>query len=105
MPEEVIPARTRTVLMYPDKVVKIPTSDEGLLGNSMEYATFNDPEGIPVAPCRFEVVNDELHVLIMDRVEPISGAFNDESMPWWVGFVDCGQVGHLPNGELVAYDL
>lgn len=103
-PEEVIPARTRTVLMYPDKVVKIPTSDEGLLGNSMEYRTFNDPEGIPVAPCRFEVINDTSE-LVMDRVEPVIGAFKDKDMPWWVGFVDCGQVGHLPNGELVAYDL
>jgi hypothetical protein len=41
----------------------------------------------------------------MDRVTPVIGAFSDKSMPWWVSFVDCGQVGHLPNGELVAYDL
>lgn len=105
MPEEVIPARTRTVLMYEKVVVKIPASEEGFLGNSMEYATHTDPEGIPVAPCRFVDINDEVTVLVMDRVTPVQGAFNDKSMPWWVGFVDCGQVGYLPNGELVAYDL
>jgi hypothetical protein len=60
---------------------------------------------IPVAPCRFEDINEELSVLVMDRVTPVIGAFSDKSMPWWVSFVDCGQVGHLPNGELVAYDL
>ena len=32
MPSEVIRARTRTVLLYSDKVVKIPTTDEGWLG-------------------------------------------------------------------------
>lgn len=104
-PEEVLPARTRTVLMYPDVVVKIPTTDEGWLGNSMEYRTFQDPEGIPVAPCRWHEVSEDLVVLVMERVTPVVGAFNDKSMPWWVSYVDCGQVGHLPNGKLVAYDL
>lgn len=104
-PEEVLPARTRTVLVYPDVVVKIPTTDEGWLGNSMEYRTFQDPEGIPVAPCRWHEVSEDLVVLVMERVTPVVGAFNDKSMPWWVSYVDCGQVGHLPNGKLVAYDL
>lgn len=105
LPEEVIPARTRTVLMYSDKVIKVPTSEEGMLGNSMEYATFNDPEGIPVAPCEWLIVDADTVVLVMDRVEPVKGAFSNKSMPWWVSYVDCGQVGHLPSGELVAYDL
>ena len=106
-PEEIIKARTRTVLMYPDVVVKIPTTDEGWLGNSMEFSTFQrgGDDEIPVAPCRFEDINEELSVLVMDRVTPVIGAFSDKSMPWWVSWVDCGQVGHLPNGELVAYDL
>ena len=104
-PDDVLVARTRTVLMYSDKVVKIPTTDEGWLGNSIEYKTYQDPEGIPVAPCRFEAVNDDVHVLVMDRVVPVHDAFSDKSMPWWVSCVDCGQVGHLPSGELVAYDL
>lgn len=104
-PEDVLVARTRTVLMYPDKVVKIPTTDEGWSGNSLEYATYQDPEGIPVAPCRVEAVNDDVHVLVMDRVVPVHDAFSDKSMTWWVSYVDCGQVGYLPSGELVAYDL
>ena len=93
--------------MYPDVVVKIPTTDEGWLGNSMEFSTFQrgGDDEIPVAPCRFEDINEELTVLVMERVTPVIGAFSDKSMPWWVSFVDCGQVGHLPNGELVAYDL
>lgn len=86
MPEEVLAARTRTVLMYPDFVVKVPTTEEGLLGNSMEFATYNDPEGIPVAPCRWLNVTDDVVALVMDRVEPVTGAFSDKSMPWWVGF-------------------
>lgn len=104
-PEEVIVARTRTVLMYPDFVVKVPTTEEGLLGNSMEFATYNDPDGIPVAPCRWVEVNGDVTALVMDRVAPVRGAFSDKSMPWWVSMVDCGQVGHLSDGTLVAYDL
>lgn len=104
-PEEVLVARTRTVLMYPEFVVKVPTTEEGLLGNSMEFATYSDPEGIPVAPCRWLKVNDDVTALVMDRVTPVRNAFSDKSMPWWVGMVDCGQVGHLPDGTLVAYDL
>ena len=105
VPEEVIAARTRTVLVYSDVVVKVPTTEEGMLGNSMEWSTFNDPEGIPVAPCRWHDVDEHMSVLVMDRVTPVVGAFSDATMPWWVSYVDCGQVGHLPNGELVAYDL
>lgn len=103
-PEEVIESRTRTVLMYDGVVVKIPRNDEGVLANSMELRTYLDPEGIPVAPVMsFDL--DGLNVNVMERVSPHPYAFQDKGLPWWVGCVDCGQVGYRDNGELVAYDL
>lgn len=103
-PESTIRGRTRLVLMYPDVVVKIPLNDEGEISNRLEYRTYSDPEGIPVAPVKLVDVGT-IQVAIMEHVIPHPKAFSDPSMPWWVSYVDCGQVGHLPDGRLVAYDL
>lgn len=103
-PEEIIESRTRTVLMYDGFVIKIPKNDEGAIANGMEIRTYQDPEGIPVAPvCGFYV--DGTLITVMERVSPHPYAFRDRGLPWWVGCVDCGQVGYRDNGELVAYDL
>lgn len=103
-PEEVITGRTRTVLIYSGVVIKIPTCDEGIIANGREYRTYTAEDGIPTAPVSLVCI-DEVIVAVMERITPHPSAFSDPDMPWWVGSVDCGQVGYRANGELVAYDL
>lgn len=103
-PEEVIVARTRTVLVYEGVVIKIPTCDEGVIANARECREYAHGDGIPMAPVSLVLIDDVV-VSVMERVNPHPSAFSDPSMPWWVGSVDCGQVGYRDNGELVAYDL
>ncbi|SIH36574.1 Uncharacterised protein [Mycobacteroides abscessus subsp. abscessus] len=103
-PEEVVAARTRTVLLYEGVVIKIPTCDEGVRANSREFHEYSCGDGIPVAPVTLVPI-DGVVVSVMERVSPHPNAFSDPGMPWWVGCVDCGQVGYRATGELVAYDL
>lgn len=40
----------------------------------------------------------------MEKVEPLEKV-DYKNLPFWVGVVDCGQVGYDKTGKLVAYDL
>lgn len=40
----------------------------------------------------------------MEKVEPLEKV-DYKNLPFWVGMVDCGQVGYDKTGKLVAYDL
>lgn len=96
--------RTRAVFDTQDgNVIKIPYTDEGFMANHREVTTSNteDPY-IPIAKCQHEE-KDGVAVLVMEKVTPTKANYNE--MPDWVMSVDCGQVGYLPDGRLVAYDL
>lgn len=85
-----------------DWVIKVPVNEDGMLDNARESA-HADP-GIPLAPC--ELIDDHpdgVPVLRMRRVREVFIPHAEQ--PFWMGFVDCGQVGYLPDGTLVAYDL
>lgn len=109
VPAEV--GRTRHVLMYEDRVVKVALDEEGCDANDFE-ASYSEEHGkdgfIPIADSRIEVWNAPsgrpVAVLVMERVTPYFSASYSE-MPDWVGYVDCAQVGHDREGRLVAYDL
>lgn len=102
-PEDVLIGRTRTVLLYSGFVVKIPTCEEGDLDGLTERCTYLRSD-FPIAPIA-GVDIDGVAVNIMERVDPVPNAFSDLTMPRWVSYVDCGQVGYRRNGELVAFDL
>jgi hypothetical protein len=85
-------------------VVKVPSNWDGFMDNGRE-AAWEDAE-IPIASCSIQDIGEEertsFPVLIMEKVKPLNDLSN---APQWVGFVDCGQVGHTTDGKLVAYDL
>lgn len=109
VPAEV--GRTRHVLMYEDRVVKVALDEEGCDANDFE-ASYSEEHGktgyIPIADARLESWRTPsgrpVAVLVMERVTPYFGASYSE-MPDWVGYVDCAQVGHDSEGRLVAFDL
>ena len=95
---------TRAVFDLQDgTVAKVAVSDEGMMANAREAA--HTDSFIPLAPCRIDWDPDlEVSYLIMDRVDPVyTIAYKD--LPPWASWVDCAQVGRLPDGTLVAYDL
>lgn len=99
LPKEI--GRTRTVYLDADWVYKVPRNSEGYLANYLEarhYAKQTTATYIPIAEC-YLIEND---VLKMRRAQ---ACFDDyDSLPDWVGAVDCAQVGYV-DGRLVAYDL
>ena len=85
-----------------DWVIKVPCTEDGMLDNVRE-ARHDDP-GIPLASC--ELLDDHpdgVPLLRMRRIREV--VLPHSQQPEWVGFVDCGQVGYLPDGTLVAFDL
>lgn len=106
-PEDVLVSRTRTVLMYQDFVVKVATNGLGALANGYELAASQETDPfIPVAPTRRVDTETVGRVIVMDRVAPVGpSVLREAGCPDWVGYVDCAQVGYLPDGRLVAYDL
>lgn len=108
VPAEV--GRTRHVLMYEDRVVKVALDEEGCDANDFE-ASYSGEHGktgyVPIADSKIEVWQTpsgrDVAVLVMERVTPYSAPYSE--MPDWVGYVDCAQVGHDREGRLVAYDL
>lgn len=108
VPAEV--GRTRHVLMYEDRVVKVALDEEGCDANDFE-ASYSEQYGkdgyIPIADSKLETWTTpsgrEVMVLVMERVTPFHAPYSE--MPDWVMSVDCAQVGHDREGRLVAYDL
>ena len=103
-------ARTRLVFKDADRgmVIKVPFTGEGEMANYAEARAYRnyveDSENyIPVAKCHMTGSGD-IYVLEMEQVAPVKNPYSPE-YPDWVSLVDCGQVGHDKNGELVAYDL
>lgn len=83
-------------------VIKIPLNWDGICANSREADWTN--VHIPLAPCHIAWKGDDQPVLRMQRVMVIPDA-EQRVLPSWVAEVDCAQVGYLPDGRLVAFDL
>lgn len=96
--------RTRAVFDTEDgNVLKIPYTDEGFIANRGEVMTSEAEDAyIPIAKCWHDE-KDGVSVLVMEKVTPAKADY--KNMPDWIYSVDCGQVGYLPDGRLVAYDL
>ncbi len=55
------------------------------------------------ARCKIININD-VGCLLMERLEVING-HGTPNLPYWVDFIDCGQVGYDKKGRLKAYDF
>lgn len=100
------------------RVVKIPYTKLGILSSEREikhYESFlslpadgefnPEEEWIPTAECRYLNLGfRHIPLLTMERLFEFP-KFDDENLPSWVQWVDCGQVGFNSKGVLVAYDL
>lgn len=102
---------TRIVFMFDDYVLKVPANERGIVNNKSEAEHYRSHwnEYMPLSPCSlydYMLVEHKLAlpVLHMERVKLI-GSEGMENLPDWVGSVDGSQVGHLPDGTLVAYDV
>ena len=114
---------TRRTFLSPDKkyVLKFPTFEGGVTANRIEHEIYRkymsgDEDGVQYAPCRLI----QKTVLLMRACKEIYGdsqGCEDASSiidwipegegrpyPDWAESIDCGQVGMLPNGKVVAYD-
>lgn len=112
-------SRTRVVFRTGDgHVIKVPITNEGEMANINEFNySQNENSYIPVTPTeqyRDSFIPDDLFVIIAQEVTPAhisstSANYIDDGeacdFPDWVRGVDCQQVGYLPDGRLVAYDL
>lgn len=101
--------RTRVAFLFPTYVVKLPVTYAGIGDNDWEGSVSNipgDTENIQYARTRLHY-EGEIPVLLMERVEwqttdKLIALYGE--VPWWVDFVDCGQVGLNRRGRLVAFD-
>ena len=98
-------------------VLKVPLTPRGVEANEREAEVFklggfpleNDEViEVKLAPCRLMDING-IEVLVMTRVRPVNEirtqAGVQDVLPDWVALIDDEQVGYLPDGTLVAYDL
>jgi hypothetical protein len=95
--------RHRRVFKRGNFVIKVPINDFGLASNFREAKTYQCTSegwlfGIRYAACRLD---KNENFLIMEYVNVKK---YDNSLPSWVGYVDCQQVGYNRRGHLVAYD-
>jgi hypothetical protein len=101
--------RHRCVYLCPSGhyVIKFPINSDGEVANIEEAQAYKNGRGC-VAKCRLFEYN-EACCLIMEAV-----AFPDDGEAWhqwsqtlpkWVKYIDCWQVGYNRKGELVAYDF
>lgn len=105
--------RNRNVFeMQNNYVVKIPRNPDGCVDNDWEGSVSNSPETFndmnEIQYPRTRIVDFEgFPVLFMEKVEYLT---HDEichllgKEPWWVGCIDCGQVGVTKCNRLVAFD-
>jgi hypothetical protein len=95
--------QTRAVFDIGDGwVVKLPLNWDGICANSHE-ADWTSID-IPLAPCHIVWNDDDQPVLRMQRVTEALH-IDRADLPRWTDWVDCAQVGYLPDGKLVAFDL
>ena len=83
-------------------VLKVPLTWQGESANFLEADHVN-PD-IPLAQCRLHESSHGPVLLWMRRVKPVTYS-PQRRLPAWTNFVDCAQVGYMPDGRLVAYDL
>lgn len=106
--DSILPSRTRVVFMENDTVVKVPITEEGMLDCGREKQASdryeNNPDDyIPIA--HVEGIEDgDIFYTRMEKVKPLERV-DYKNLPFWVGMVDCGQVGYTKDNVLVAYDL
>lgn len=106
--KNMIPSRTRVVFMEKDTVVKIPITEEGMLGCGQEKQASDNyklkpDDYIPIADTEIIEEGDVFYAR-MEKVKPLVKV-DYRNLPFWVSMVDCGQVGYTKNNVLVAYDL
>jgi hypothetical protein len=96
--------RHRAVYDAGRNVLKVPRHEKGYYDNlwehdkSRSYGLRPDVNGIFYARCRALPSG----ILVMEKViDPPSRM----SLPDWVGYVDCQQVGLTRDGRIVAYDF
>lgn len=85
-------------------VAKVPIDYRGVLACDRESylsAKSGKHGEIPIADCDMD---DDMLIMWMERVEPVSLAYDSDS-PGWLYLIDCGQAGYDRDGVLVAYDL
>lgn len=95
--------RNRCVFRDGDNVVKVPLNEYGVTDNEHEacYGESYLKGYLKYARCHRVDEPSGLPIVIMEYVKPAS---YKKSMPDWVSYVDCQQVGYNKDGELVAYD-
>lgn len=121
--------RMRRTYLSPNKryVIKFPYVIDGITGNRNEAYSYsqyrNDPDptkgGAIYAPCRliqncilmmramvetFGVTNACIESRSKDLI-PGERAAKQDWLPPWISYIDCEQVGRLPDGRIVAYDF
>jgi hypothetical protein len=117
--------RHRMTYLSPNKrfVLKFPTCCYGIQISKREDALWSmfhwepTPNGTYVAPCRMiggvilmmramvELYGDSDSCDIGREVLGQSSCDSKHEIPSWAERLDCGQVGRLANGRIVAYDF
>lgn len=90
----------------PDRVLKVPFTPAGVIGNKIEADAAEHMSRLPVAPCELVAhhgLPDDLPLLSMARVQ-IPVVADVDQLPDWAGEVDDRQLGLL-HGQWVVYDL
>ena len=99
---------TRICFASKDTVYKLPLNEWGFMDNYSEADIFKKwgrTKDIPYAKCRLIHIND-IPVLAMERLDMLhhkTWRFHMRNT-WWVGHIDCGQIGMNKKGEIFAYD-
>lgn len=98
--------RNRLTFIFKNHVIKVPLNNSGISDNDWEgsISSSNDPDDIQFARTRL-IYHKGIPIIFMERVRMIRNLQSFyEVLPYWVGFVDCGQVGFNKVGRLVAFD-
>lgn len=97
--------RNRKVYISKDKkrVIKLAKNWDGTTDNHHEYRVQKNEKFF--AKCKLFIFKiSGIEFLIMEYLEPIN-TFKLKNKPFWIDFIDCGQVGIDNKGELKAYDF
>lgn len=91
--------KNRATFIGKNFVIKFPRSDSGINDNCIESSYSDDT----TAKSRGFILDGFLCVVQERLVMPTKE--QRKSMPSWVDFIDCGQVGFDRKGNLKAYDF
>lgn len=96
--------RNRATFFSKKFVIKVPINQYGDLDNTWEAKHFKTEPYY--TKTRLIQINGLYCVMAekLDRINPYSDQHRG-SMPPWVDWVDCGQVGYDRKGRLKAYDF